>query len=227
MNNIHHISDLVKSYISGDWGSDIPTQECTNLVACVRGADINNLNNGQFEALPMRYISTSALQQKCLPAGSIIIEKSGGAPTQSTGRVAFNSEECVRANNNIICSNFCSAFSVRPEWDAKYVFYYLQYIYRLGVFFNFEGKTSGIRNLQVEQAFASIPIKQIPLQMQRSIASILSTIDCEISLNRQINQNLSFRPCTISRRAIARYGSTCITRLPDRSSATATTRYVA
>ena len=190
MNEQLHISDVILDYISGDWGDDKPTEENTVKVACVRGADINDVNASKFDTIPTRYISAGALQRKCLPVGSIIIEKSGGTNTQSTGRVAYISKECKEANENIICSNFCVAFTVKPEWEAQYIYNYLQYIYTTGAFFNFEGKTSGIHNLQVEQAFAAIPIRRISKKAQKKAATIIATLDRKIALNRQINQNL-------------------------------------
>ena len=94
-NTIFKIKDVVLDYISGDWGDDKPTDDNNVKVACVRGADINDVNASKFDTLPIRYISAGALQRKCLPAESIIIEKSGGTNTQSTGRVAYISKEYV------------------------------------------------------------------------------------------------------------------------------------
>lgn len=190
MENIVHISDVIEKYISGDWGEEANTNENLIKVFCIRGADINNVNGGIFNHIPFRYIEPQSLCKKCLKEGNIIIEKSGGAPTQSTGRVAYISKECIKAHKHIVCSNFCVAFSIKSEWDAHYIFYYLQYIYSLGIFFNFEGKTSGIRNLQVEQAFANIPIRKISLPTQRKVAELLSALDQKIALNRTINQQL-------------------------------------
>lgn len=185
-----HISDIVQEYISGDWGEDSNPDNSLVKVACVRGADINDVNGSSFKDIPVRYITSSSLSKKGLKEGNIVIEKSGGAPTQSTGRVAYISKECIMEHPLIVCSNFCAAFSVKPEWDAQYIFYYLQYFYNTGVFFNFEGKTSGLHNLDIEHAFASIPIKRIDIDDQRHIASVLSNLDRKIALNRQINTNL-------------------------------------
>jgi type I restriction enzyme S subunit len=193
MEELLHIADVVQEYISGDWGEDSKTDDSLVEVACVRGADINNVNASNFDSLPIRYISKAVLDKKCLREGDIVIEKSGGAPTQSTGRVAYISKDCKKAHDNIVCSNFCAAFSVKPEWNARFIFYYLQYFYTTGVFFNFEGKTSGLHNLQIEQAFKSIPIKKIPISEQKKAATILSMIDQKIALNRQINRNLLVR----------------------------------
>ena len=190
MENTYKISSIIDSYISGDWGNDCTTDDTPYPVYCVRGADIVPISNSQFNDIPLRYVSKSSFQTRCLQEGDIIIEKSGGSPTQSTGRVVYVSKELLSAKKNIVCSNFCTAFRVKEGWNAHYVFLYLQNVYNSGVFFNFEGKTSGLKNLMIDAAFKSIPIKKIPIAKQTDLADSISAIDKKLSLNRQINDNL-------------------------------------
>ena len=190
MINTYKICDIIDSYISGDWGNDCTTDDTPHPVHCVRGADIVPISNSQFNDIPLRYVSKRSFQTRCLQEGDIIIEKSGGSPTQSTGRVVYVSKELLSAKKNIVCSNFCTAFRVKEGWNAHYVFLYLQNVYNSGVFFNFEGKTSGLKNLMMDAAFKSIPIKKIPIAKQTDLADSISAIDKKLSLNRQINDNL-------------------------------------
>ena len=190
MENICKISSIIDSYISGDWGNDCTTDDTPYPVYCVRGADIVPISNSQFNDIPLRYVSKRSFQTRCLQEGDIIIEKSGGSPTQSTGRVVYVSKELLSAKKNIVCSNFCTAFRVKEGWNAHYIFLYLQNVYNSGVFFNFEGKTSGLKNLMMDAAFKSIPIKKIPIAKQTDLADSISAIDKKLSLNRQINDNL-------------------------------------
>ena len=184
------ISDIIETYISGDWGNDEPTEDASCPVSCIRGADIVPIYNSEYTNIPLRYISEKSLASRALQEGDIVIEKSGGSPTQSTGRVVYISKELLEEKQNIVCSNFCAAFRIKPEWDAKYVYYYLQHIYNAGVFFNFEGKTSGLKNLIMDTAFKSITIKKIAIETQRSIATVLSTIESKMAANRAINHYL-------------------------------------
>ena len=73
-------------------------------------------------------------------------------------------------------------------------------------FFNFEGKTSGIKNLQLDNALSAIEIEYLPLENQNKIVASLSAIDEKLKINRQINDNLP---------------------LPDHSSAMAKARHAA
>lgn len=89
MINTYKICDIIDSYISGDWGNDCTTDDTPHPVYCVRGADIVPISNSQFNDIPLRYVSKRSFQTRCLQEGDIIIEKSGGSPTQSTGRVVY------------------------------------------------------------------------------------------------------------------------------------------
>ena len=184
------IKDIIDQFIAGDWGEETCSNEMPCAVTCVRGADIVPIFEYDFSAIPIRYISQQSYSKKCLQVGDIIIEKSGGSPTQSTGRVSFVSQELLDSVGAVVCSNFCTAFRVKKDWNPLYVYYHLQFVYNLGVFFNFEGKTSGLKNLQLEAAFAAIPIEDISKNAQDNIVSILQGLDRKIAINRQINQNL-------------------------------------
>ena len=184
------LADIVKTFISGDWGEESISEETSNAVYCVRGADVVPIINHDFTNIPKRYICNRSKETKLLQVGDLIIEKSGGSPTQSTGRIVYVSEDLIKAKGNIVCSNFCTALRVKPEWNPLFIYYYWQNIYNHGSFFNFEGKTSGIKNLQLDNALSAIEIAKIPLSIQNQIVASLTAIDSKISINRQINDNL-------------------------------------
>lgn len=184
------LKDIIEEYISGDWGNDAPTDDTPCAIYCVRGADIVPISNASFDAIPKRYISEKSEKSRILSCGDIVIEKSGGSPTQSTGRVVYISDKLIENKHNVVCSNFCCAVRIKKNWNPKSVYYYWQYVYNLGVFFNFEGKTSGLKNLQLENALAAIDIPELPRDKQDAIVQTLSTYEDKIALNREINRNL-------------------------------------
>ena len=175
------LADIIETFISGDWGEESPSSDTPNAVYCVRGADIVPITNHRFNDIPQRYVCQRTVDSKMLQAGDLIIEKSGGSPTQSTGRIVYVSDDLIREKGNIVCSNFCTALRVKSEWNPLYVFYYWQNVYNHDAFFNFEGKTSGIKNLQLDN---------LPLENQNKIVASLSAIDEKLKINRQINDNL-------------------------------------
>ena len=186
----YKISEIIETFISGDWGEESFSNESPNAIRCVRGADIVPIWNSDYDHIPVRYISNRSFANKQLKVGDIIIEKSGGSPTQSTGRTAFVSEELIRNAKHLVCTNFCTAFRIKPGWNPKYVYYYLQHLYNNDVFFNFEGKTSGLKNLQIENAFDKATIVQVPIEKQDQVVEVLDTLDHKIALNQAINRNL-------------------------------------
>lgn len=184
------LADIIDTFITGDWGEESPTQDTPNAAYCVRGADIVPITNHNFTDIPQRYVCDRTKETKLLAAGDLVIEKSGGSPTQSTGRIVYVSEDLIKAKGNVVCSNFCTAFRVKAGWNPLYVYYFWQNVYNHGAFFNFEGKTSGIKNLQLDNALSAIDIEYLPLEKQNQIVASLASIDEKIKVNCQINDNL-------------------------------------
>ena len=184
------LADIIETFISGDWGEETVAEDTPNSVFCIRGADIVPITNHCFNGIPQRFVCDKTIENKTFKAGDLIIEKSGGSPTQSTGRIVYVSEDLIKAKGNVVCSNFCTAFRVKAGWNPLYVYYFWQNVYNHGAFFNFEGKTSGIKNLQLDNALSAIDIEYLPLEKQNQIVTSLTSIDEKIKVNRQINDNL-------------------------------------
>lgn len=141
------MADCIKSDKSGDWGKETIEGNYTEMVSCIRGTDINGLNGmGNFDP-PVRFILEKN-KHKILNPHDLVIEISGGSPTQSTGRIAYITEETLnRFDTPLICSNFCKAISLKNQ-NMLYNFVFCwNRIYDNGILFGFEGKTSGIKNL--------------------------------------------------------------------------------
>ena len=184
------LAEIIEKYIPGDWGNEVPGNENPYQVSCIRGADIVPIENVDYSEIPYRYISERSYNTRLLSVGDIIIEKSGGSPTQSTGRVSIVTEDLLKERQNIVCSNFCEAFRVKSSWNPWYVYYYFRFIYDQGVFFNFEGKTSGLKNLQMDNAFSSIEIEEFDRSIQDKVANAILNLDNKIAINHQINKKL-------------------------------------
>ena len=144
------LSDYVGGNNTGDWGYDEPAEGRKQKVRCVRGADIVKLND-----LPIRYIKNSNTS-KLLSAWDIVIEVSGGSPTQATGRSAFITPGVLKRNGGrLTCSNFCHAFSMKNYMDSAYFYFMWRKFYDNNNMFNYEGKTSGIKNFMTESFLAN------------------------------------------------------------------------
>ena len=144
------ISAMFDSIRTGDWGQDNPTGNYTTEVYCIRGTDIPPLNGLGTLSPPVRFILPRN-EGRILRPNDIVIEISGGAPDQSTGRVtALTSHVFARFEKPLICSNFCKALTLTKDAGVFFFYQLWSHLYDQGVFFNWEGKTSGIKNLLFE-----------------------------------------------------------------------------
>lgn len=151
------LKNLISESKNGDWGSESINDDSTKCY-CVRGADINGLNGIENFDPPVRYIDKSHIN-RLLKADDLIIEISGGSPTQSTGRMAHISRDVLaRLGNKVVCSNFCKAISLKHVNLSYIVSRYWSRLYDSRVFFNHEGKTSGIKNLLFDQLAKDVNI---------------------------------------------------------------------
>lgn len=143
-------SDLVISTLGGDWGKEEKEGNYTEQVYCVRGADIPEVKEGNKGKMPTRFILPKNYAAKQLVAGDIVVEISGGSPTQSTGRVASISQSLLdRYDKGMVCTNFCRAIKPKDGY-SMFIYYYWQYLYERGIFFLYENGTTGIKNLDIK-----------------------------------------------------------------------------
>lgn len=139
--------ELIQSTLNGDWGKKTPTGNNTEKVYCIRGADIPEVKAGNKGKMPTRYILPKNLANKKLEAGDLVVEISGGSPTQSTGRCTAITQSLLdRYDSSMVCTNFCKAIKPKNGYSL-FIYYYWQYLYEKGVFFSYENGTTGIKNL--------------------------------------------------------------------------------
>lgn len=170
---VNTISSLIDHSKNGDWGKETPSNTYNYKVQCIRGADINYINGKGNSILPLRYILNKN-NHKTLEQGDCIIEISGGSPTQSTGRIALITEKVLeRFSEPLICSNFCQAITLKDTSNSFYFYYLWNQLYNNNIFFNYEGKTSGIKNLLFDSftnsTYWSFPPKSIILSFNKII----------------------------------------------------------
>lgn len=145
-----YFSNYVKHTIGGDWGKENVEKNYVEQVSIIRGADIPELIKGTDNKVPTRFILKKNYENKKLLPGDIVIEISGGSPTQSTGRSIFINKNIIsRYNDKVLCTNFCRI--IRPVDFNKGIWLqmYINYLYKKNVFFNFENGTTGIKNLDL------------------------------------------------------------------------------
>ncbi len=182
---ICRLNDYIDKNNTGDWGNDTPSNNSIE-VGCIRGADILKLNN-----LPRRYIKKNNIA-KLLSDWDMVIEVSGGSPTQATGRSALITPGTIKRNGGkITCSNFCHAFSFKSYKYSAFFFFAWKMFYVNDIMFNYEGKTSGIKNFMTETFLANkwvMPKQELVDRFFEQIRSIYSQIDANIAENNHLTK---------------------------------------
>ena len=171
------ISEWFTSEKSGDWGKESAQDNYTLEVACIRGADIGGLNGEGEEKAPIRYIHKNN-KDKILSNFDMVIEISGGSPTQSTGRIAAITPELInRFRHPLICSNFCKVISMKDSNYFYNFFYQWKSFYKSGLFFKWEGKTSGIKNLLFENFIDIYKTTKPPKEIARNFNKLILPLE--------------------------------------------------
>lgn len=182
--SVVQLSKIVKQEKSGDWGNDTAEKGYNHKVSCIRGADFKDTNN-----IPVRYIQEKNSIKELSPY-DIVVEISGGSPTQATGRCLYITKELVdHYDGHIICSNFCQPLTCKTEADALYMYYTWCLIYNNNNMFHYEGKTSGIKNFQMDSFLSEFWILPDKYTLNR-FREIVSPLMSDISKNNFLNKNL-------------------------------------
>ena len=125
------------------------------------------------------------LESRLLQFGDILLEKSGGGPTQPVGRVAFfNLHE-----GQYSYSNFTARIRVVNEKaNPTFVWLMLNAIYQRGGTEGLQKQTSGIRNLD-NPAYQALQIPLPPLEVQHQIVVEIEGYQKIIDGARQVLDN--------------------------------------
>ena len=155
-----YLIDYISKTIGGDWGKESPEGNNNTRVYCVRGADIPSMEYGNKGNSPIRYILEKNYKNKKLDPNDIIIEISGGSPTQSTGRTAYITKSILDMYNSpLLCTNFCRAIESKSDILAPFVYMNLKLMYEDDIFFNWENGTTGIKNLALNDMLSNLEVK--------------------------------------------------------------------
>jgi type I restriction enzyme S subunit len=174
--DVNFLTDWIESDKTGDWGKESEQGNYTLQVDCIRGADINGLNGKGKVKSPNRFILEKN-SHKLLAPFDLIVEISGGSPTQSTGRMTFLTPEMFeRFNHPLICSNFCKAISLKDNNYFYNFVYQWNSLYSNGVLFGWEGKTSGIKNLLFDAFVSKHNVCKPPERLAKEFSKVIEPI---------------------------------------------------
>lgn len=163
------LNKLFEKPISGEWGNEPNQNEL--------GIEVIRTTNFSYDIrlkigseITYRVIEESKIESKKLNYGDIIIEKSGGSPTQPVGRVLFYdyTDSVPR-----ICNNFTAILRPITGNNPKYLAYLLNFLYQQGAVLKHQNKTTGIINLKLNNYLKDISVIIPQLETQKNIVDVL------------------------------------------------------
>lgn len=147
---------LLESTIGGDWGKDIPEDDHNQVVSIIRGTDFPDVSSGGIGKVPTRYTTAKKLASRQLQVGDIVLEISGGSPTQPTGRSIYISAATLeRFSNAVVCASFCRRFQPKSTELGVLAFMHLQNLYAAGGTWEYQNQSTGIANFQTTRFLES------------------------------------------------------------------------
>lgn len=207
--------DIIHSTLSGDWGKECKQGNHTQKVFCIRGADIPNIKRGDKGNMPTRFIIEKNFQSKALMDGDMVIEVSGGSPTQATGRACRISRGLLdKYNHSIVCTNFCRAIKPLSQYSS-FLYYMWEMFYNQGIMFSYENGTTGIKNLDINGLIQKEPIIIPPVEIALEFKKITQIYYEKIQSNGVESEKLSQLRDTLLPRLMS--GELAITDVDDRS----------
>lgn len=143
--------ELIVNIIGGDWGKEYPDEKHTEQVKIIRGTDIPSIKNCDLESAPTRYVELKKLKTRQLEVGDIVIEVSGGSPTQPTGRsILINKNILERLGNIVEPASFCRRFVPVSLEISSILSEQLTYAYNQGKMWEYQNQSTGIANFQTK-----------------------------------------------------------------------------
>src|SRR5258706_2777987 len=142
-------SEILADSKGGEWGEGEETVGSREAIV-IRGTDFSSINNSAAE-FPRRWIKNHIVERKALRAGDIILETAGGTSSKSTGRSALltTSFFCRHAKIPVLCASFSRHLRLKMEkFSPRFVYYWLQALYRSGYMSVFNVQHTGVSRFQ-------------------------------------------------------------------------------
>jgi type I restriction enzyme, S subunit len=174
--DFRELGDFIQESIAGEWGNE--AQGDKNDIPVLRSTNFTNSGIIDYSKIVFRNIEEKKRIKKALKYGDILLEKSGGSPSQPVGRVVYFDKVIPH-----LFSNFTQKLTPINECDKKYLFYKLYFEYQNGTVLKFQQQTTGIINFQLAE-FLGFRTIFAPLPEQQKIATILSSVDDVIEKTR-------------------------------------------
>jgi type I restriction enzyme S subunit len=171
---------------TGDWGKD----RGEAVLPVLRSTNFTSERRLTFTDVPLRGFSKEEASRFDLRRDDILVERSGGGPTQPVGRVVRVEEDLPGYG----FSNFVHLLRVNnEEMSPDYVAWTLYQLHRSGVVERLQHQTTQMRNLDFRD-YLQLRMPRPPRPEQEAIAERISSADTAVRRFReQLNSAIHLR----------------------------------
>lgn len=194
------LSEIFDKPISGEWGKEL--EEGEQGVPVIRTTNFTNIGRLNLKDLVFRNIDIDKYSNKRLNKGDLIIEKSGGSPTQPVGRVVIFDED---NDKTYFFNNFTSVLRPKEMLNSHYALYLMKDLYNKRKVLKYQNKTTGIINLKLNDYISNTKIELPSIDIQERIAEVLDLNQSLIDKKKEQIEKLDLlvkskfiRRCTIN-----------------------------
>jgi type I restriction enzyme S subunit len=170
------LKEILKSFDNGIWGPE----DRRNGIRILRSTNFNNDGTINFNDVALRKVKNINLNEKKLQKGDILLERSGGGPTQPVGRVVY-----FDADGEYYFGNFITRFKAKDNVYSRFLFYALFYFHQKGITEALQTQTTNIRNLKFNE-YLNLEIPLPPLEIQKRIVARIEELFEKIDKAKQL-----------------------------------------
>lgn len=160
---------LLSSHFAGSWGDADGEQE----VQVIRSTNFNDTGFLDLADVAKRYYDQKRATAICIKKNDILIERSGGGPTQPVGRIALVETDLTEYG----FSNFVQL--LRPNEDEihpEYLAWVLFELHRSGIIERLQHQTTQMRNLDFRD-YIRVRLPVPPRSKQSEIVQIINILN--------------------------------------------------
>ena len=147
------LREFISEYVGGDWGEDVQSPKFGNPVYVIRGTDFESVQQGDISSVPRRFTKNTALKNRKLKAGDLIVENSVNHQSRTSGKSLLVTQHVLDLfDGDVICASFCKLIRPRDTKHSKFLALNFRLLFNQGLFDYFQNiATNGIANLQAER----------------------------------------------------------------------------
>ena len=145
------VGECLEMHIGGGWGKETPDGKYSFAGKVIRGTDINDVKQGNFEDVPTRFHTMNDIQKRKLAEYDIVFELSNGNINNIGRSLLVDRLLLDNCGSNAICASFCKLLRAKNKFMALLLYLEIQDMQSSGRMLPYKKHGSnGINNFDFE-----------------------------------------------------------------------------